>query len=298
MFGYVVPFKPEMKIREFDVYKAVYCGLCKQMGRDFGAWSRMTLSYDFSFLALLSLSVSETESCLQQQRCLLNPLKKKPCLCSCADLSYTGAAAMTMVYFKVRDDLHDRGFGKKLRAALIYPLVSRAVRKARKCYPQVYEAFADMSQRQSLIEDGCTASADAACEPTAQALSVVTRLLLPDADEARQRILSRLGYLLGRYVYLCDALDDLDDDLARGNYNPFLYRYSLSVPADLTEQVYRTIKEETTGILNMTAGEIANAYNLLDLKKYKPILDNIIFLGLQHTVSQIFAKREKQNGSV
>ena len=36
MFGYVVVNKPEMKFKEFDVYHAYYCGLCKTIKNSYG----------------------------------------------------------------------------------------------------------------------------------------------------------------------------------------------------------------------------------------------------------------------
>lgn len=59
MFGYVRANKPEMKIKDYEQYKAVYCSLCRELGRSFGIVPRMTLSYDFTFLALLRLAVSK-----------------------------------------------------------------------------------------------------------------------------------------------------------------------------------------------------------------------------------------------
>ena len=29
MLGYVVAYRPEMKVREAELYKAYYCGVCK-----------------------------------------------------------------------------------------------------------------------------------------------------------------------------------------------------------------------------------------------------------------------------
>ena len=42
-----------------------------------------------------------------------------------------------------------------------------------------------------------------------------------------------------------------------------------------------------TGMLNITVGELASAYELLELKRYKPILDNIIYMGLSASVRQV-----------
>ena len=53
MFGYVRPLRDELKCRDFDLYRAVYCGLCRCMRRRYGLLAPMFLNYDFTFLALL-----------------------------------------------------------------------------------------------------------------------------------------------------------------------------------------------------------------------------------------------------
>ena len=50
MFGYVTPFKSELKIREYNLFRAYYCGLCKTMGNEYNQLVRMGLNYDLSFL--------------------------------------------------------------------------------------------------------------------------------------------------------------------------------------------------------------------------------------------------------
>ena len=35
MFGYVTVYKPELKIKDYSLYKGVYCTLCKRMGREY-----------------------------------------------------------------------------------------------------------------------------------------------------------------------------------------------------------------------------------------------------------------------
>lgn len=84
------------------------------------------------------------------------------------------------------------------------------------------------------------------------------------SDEER-RILHRLGYMLGRYIYLCDAVDDLPKDLEHGGFNPLKSR---------------TGREEQAQLLRQTIAEIGAAYALLSPKCFQGILDNIVFLGL------------------
>lgn len=76
MFGYVRACKPELKIKEYETYKAVYCSLCRLMGREYGLWSRFTLSYDFTFLALLNMAMTDGCDPVERGRCFFNPLKK------------------------------------------------------------------------------------------------------------------------------------------------------------------------------------------------------------------------------
>jgi len=56
MFGYVVINKPELKFKEFDVYKSFYCGLCYSLRSRYGFVGQFTLSYDMTFLVMLLTS--------------------------------------------------------------------------------------------------------------------------------------------------------------------------------------------------------------------------------------------------
>ena len=55
MFGYVQPAYAELRVREHELYKAYYCGLCRAMGRTTGQLSRFSLNYDLVFLAMMSV---------------------------------------------------------------------------------------------------------------------------------------------------------------------------------------------------------------------------------------------------
>ena len=73
MFGYVRPYKPELLVREYDQYKAVYCELCRVLGKEYGVMARFALSYDCAFYAMLALSGEQVEE--RRGRCVCNPLK-------------------------------------------------------------------------------------------------------------------------------------------------------------------------------------------------------------------------------
>lgn len=280
MFGYIKPFKPELKVMEFDTYQAVYCGLCRQLGKDYGPFARLTLSYDFTFVALLELGLRENFCGFQKMRCPANPLKKKTCIASCEGMELVSACAMTMLYYKVRDNLQDsRGFFCKLKYRLLQPFAAAARRKARARYPQLDAIFDEMMRRQLALEQAETASIDAAAEPTAYALGEMFALLA--ADEEKRRVLARMGYLLGRWVYLTDALDDLEQDRQQQSYNPFWMKFP--------DEDGTAIRDYGQGVLNVTVAELASAYELLTFSRYKTILDNIIYLGLPAAAKQVLS---------
>ncbi len=296
MFGYVRAFKPYMRMCEYDTYKGVYCGLCKTMGKEFGLASRFTLSYDFTFLALVNMSVNRVAVTAEKQRCIAHPLKKSACVTCTQGLSYPAYSAVILVYHKLRDDLADRGIKGKLAAFFTIPFFKRPYKKARIKYPNLANTIEDMMKLQSKVEKEKTQVLDMACEPTARIMEAIFSEITD--DENLLPVLKRFGYLLGRYIYICDALDDAKDDFKNGGYNPLLYKcdvaeYALELPQD----EYRKLCDYAAESIDFTLGELAVCYDKLGCEMYKPILDNIIYLGLKNVYEQIrdekLVKKEK-----
>lgn len=278
MFGYVKPYNPELRVRELEEYKAVYCGLCKQLGRSFGVFARFTLSYDFAFLAMLKTAL-DSEICPETERCacIAHPFCKRIRVRENAAMQMAARAAMISVYYKLLDDRADEGFFRRIGAALLLPFAKRARRKALAFADGVAadEAAAKMSAAQAQLETEKCPIPDAAAEPTANFLAAVLKNCAATAEQAA--VLERFGYLLGRYIYLCDALDDLEDDRRRGRYNPFLYAGGEAAIA-------------AKNALFLTTAELSDDFDLLELHRYEGILENIIRIGLRAEVIRIEKK--------
>lgn len=283
MFGYIRPCKPEMKVKEYEFYKAVYCGQCKQLGKVYGPFSRLTLSYDFAFLSLLHMALNDREVRLERQCCVVNPLVKKPICQPNEELDFTCGVAMVMLYHKMRDNLQDKGLRDKTLALLAYPFILPIYNKAGNRLPEIELAVASMMDEQRRLEEAGCSSVDEASEPTAKVMETLAVSL--SKEPSQQRILHRLGYLLGRWVYLIDALDDLKEDLRLGNYNPYIQKFSLT--SQRTDKI-EEVRKEAKASLYLTIGEIGSTYELLEIKRYKSILDNIIHLGLKDSVDRLY----------
>ncbi len=269
MFGYVKACKPELKIKEYETYKAVYCSLCKKLGKSYGLLSRFTLSYDFTFLALLNMSLKDGCDGFERKRCAFNPLKKCNYCKNLDAIDMPAAAAMIMLYYKILDNIADERGLKKVTYWCLKPIFSRAHKKAAQNYPQIEAAVSEYITAQNALEKANCTSIDEAADPTAKVMEKI--LSICSEDEMQKRVLQRMGYCLGRYIYLLDASIDLPEDIKKGSFNVLKNIDDDDINDRIKKQLYFCVNEA------------AKAFELLDIKKYKTILGNIIYLGLEET---------------
>ena len=254
------------------MYRGVYCTLCKVLGKNYGLLSRFTLNYDFTFLTLLNMSFIDGCDNFSQKRCTFNPLKK----CNFCDdfnaFDMPSAAAMIMAYYKLLDNISDEKGIKKLGCLLLKPFLKKANKKAAKKYPHIEQIVSNyISQQTKLEKENCTET-DKAADPTAIALSKI--LMLCSENTSQKRVLERMGYCLGRYIYLIDAYYDLEDDIKKNRYNVLKNKPKTEVEQYVKSQIYFCINEA------------CKAFELLDIKKYKTVLGNIIYLGLEDAIQK------------
>lgn len=286
MFGYVRPYQPELRFKEYDAYKAAYCSLCKEMGRRYGRFLRFTLSYDLTFLALLHLSLREGPLQLEKKKCVCNPLKKcNYFACSregTESLAFSAAVSVILVYYKVCDNISDEKLLKSLCYRFLRLFLKKPHRKAAADFPQVEELAASYIAAQNRAEQQ-NASLDAAAEPTAFMLSELFALCAPSAET---RALKRLGYCMGRWIYLADAVADLADDLKKQRFNPLAAEFSKGFAPE-------QLKKRAFPLLNISAGGAAEAFELVEIKRFKNILGNIIYLGLENSATHLLKENKK-----
>lgn len=258
-----------MRFSEFQVYNGFYCGLCKNLGRNYGQLYRLMLSYDFAFLGILCCAFTRQPLHFEPQRCIVHPIKKKLCLKDICVLDFTAAAAVISVYQKLCDSIADTGTLKSIPYRIIRFFAAKGYKKAMKKYPEMTEKIRlEMTRQFALEKENCT-SIDHACEPTAQIMATLASNI-PD-DNEQSKIFGCFGYHLGRFVYLADAYDDAEKDLKNNNYNVLL-----KCAPDI-----ESAKELANGSINMSLSMIAEYYARMDIKRFKEILDNVIFLGLK-----------------
>ena len=288
MFGYVFPDKPELKIREFAEYRAVYCSLCREL-RGFGFGAKGFLSYDFVFAAMLEMAANGADCTVTLGRCNTNPLEKVGYVPAGPALHRAAAALIVSSRYKLLDTCADERFFKRLAARAVLAATSGAYRRAACELPDFDGFVRRMTDEQSSYEAANGDSLDRASDPTAQSLSFLFASLSEKPDI--RPVLERLGYLVGRFVYLADAGDDLAGDLKRGRYNPLARRFHLtgdSPPASIASAL-----EEARAQLRLTEAQIESCYRLFRPRCWGSILDNIVYLGFKKTADGVGKPKQK-----
>lgn len=277
MFGYIVIDKNEMKIKEYNTYKAIYCTLCKRMGKDYGFLSKFTLSYDFTFAVLVWLTLNGGCKDFEKKSCRVNPLKKCVyCKNDSDGFSQVAAMAVLLSEYKIRDNINDSSFFPSLGYRLVLPIVKGWKKKALKKHPEYKELLIEYENGQSGVESNKEKSIDAAAEPTAKLMKQFFGRLTQNNSAAEY-----MAYCLGKWIYLLDAADDLEDDLKSGNYNPFDTN-------DCSKEGIKAIKEQIAiPNLNVCRIEAIKGFELLDCKDFKEIIANILYLGIKSKQDEI-----------
>ena len=180
--------------------------------------------------------------------------------------------SIILTWWKLRDSVQDdgmvRGMPARLLSAALRPAYRRAVRPCPAFDRAVRESLEELAR---LEQEGCT-SMDRAADTFA-------RLLQAAAPEAggQSRVLSQLLYHLGRWIYLADARDDLEEDRQAARYNPVAARFG---PQGDDEALGQTMQRSL---------ELAGAaFQLGEFGCRTPILENILYLGLPLVQRAVF----------
>ena len=268
MFGYVRPALEKLGGEELRDYQALYCGLCHTLGRRYGAASRMILNYDFTFLAaLLSGGID-----LEERRCMVHPVRRRPVARPDAAMDLAADCSVILAYWQLADHIADttgtrrRGFQAARRA------LQGAYRQAAARRPGFDAAARRELERLGALEAARCPTLDEPADTFATLLQAVAAEV---PDPVGQRVLSQFLYHLGRWIYLVDALDDLRDDAASGNYNPILLRFQLS-GGELSPEA----REALVSTLDASIRRMAAAYELWDFGVWSPLIQATVYQGL------------------
>lgn len=272
MFGYVRINKMDLTFREFDVYKGYYCGLCKYLKQNHGEISRLSLNYDITFLILLLTSVYRPKSTITQEVCIANPIKKKARIVN-EVTEYAASMNVLLTYYKLEDNLHD---DKGIKDILAYHMYKGKLKKAYEKYPEKADYIKNQLLVLQNLEEGNSTDIDAVSNTFGNLMGEIFAY----KNDKYEHDLRIIGFNIGKYIYMLDAYEDLNKDIKKGRYNPFI-EY-----ANKKEELRKRVDK----LISISLGHLAQSIDNLHITSNINIIENIIYSGVYLRYKNILNK--------
>lgn len=275
MFGYIIINKGELKFKEFDVYKGYYCGLCRVLKEKYGIKGQMTLSYDMTFLAMLLSDLYEPELTRGTTKCIVHPFEKHPTIRT-EFTEYAADMNILLTYYKCLDDWND---DRKADRKLLADMLCGPVCKIRNKYPEKADLIRRTLDKMTEKEKQKVRDVD---EMSALFGEILGTIFSYRNDEWADELYT-IGNNLGRFIYIMDAYEDIEDDIKKNRYNPFIDDYRNS-----------EFDEDIQKVLTKMMSECCKAFELLPIINDIDILRNILYSGVWSRYELVRNKRNKE----
>lgn len=262
MFGYILANPQYMNEMEYERYRSAYCGLCRTLGRRHGQLSRLSLTYDMTFLVLFMGALYEPVEETETFRCVMHP-KGTHTAVTTKFTEYGADMNVLLAYLNFLDDWQD---DKSLMALLESAVFRSAYKEAAEKYPRQAQKVNDALARLSEIEAHGEADLDAGANCFGELLG---ELFVYDENDYWAAHLRQFGKALGRFIYFYDACMDYEKDVKKGSYNPLIG----NIPEPFSVEYCRQM-------LTMLISRCTDIFEGLPIQQDDGIIRNILFTGV------------------
>lgn len=283
MFGYLYVNKPELKIREYDEYHACYCGVCRELKHISGLKGQVTVSYDSTFLTLLLTGLYEPDCRKINKRCIACPFRKNMSFVNIYS-EYGAMMNFFLTYYKCIDDWND---DRKLLKFIYARLISKEIKKVRTKYSSKCAVIEE--QLKKLKDYEKTESRD--IDAVSGCFGHVMEEIFNYSYDIWNNPLRKMGFYLGKYIYIMDAYEDVEADIKAGNYNVLKDKYKNLFNTNKSVDAVKAFETECHDILSMMLAECSMEFEKLPVIAYADILRNILYSGVWCRFKEITDKR-------
>ena len=274
MFGYIIVNKAEMKFKEFDIYHSFYCGICRDLKRKYGMRGQMSLSYDMTFLAILLTGLYEPSTRQESCKCALHPFERHE-VRNNVFTEYAADMNVLLACYKCQDDWEDE---KKFWKLLYGRLLEKKTGKLQEVYAEKVRTIRLLMQDFSEAEQSEQADIDMLGGLFGRVMAEVMAVREDEWAES----LRRFGFFLGKFIYICDAYEDVETDIKKGMSNPLKRLFSNT-----------DFEEECRTILMMMMSECCKEFEKLPILENVEILRNILYSGVWCRYEAVRERREQ-----
>lgn len=274
MFGYVVMNKPEIRFKDFDLYRSFYCGLCRELREKYGISGQITLTYDMTFVVVLLSALYEPPTQKGTTRCVIHPVCRQPVRKNAAT-EYGADMNVLLTYYKCMDDWEDE---KKFAALGYGKILQRKNNRLSLRYPEKAEKIRKLLEKLSQMEKAGETDID----KMSGCFGQIMEEIFAWKKDVWEDSLRRMGFYLGKFIYILDAYDDVEKDVKNGNYNPFAEKY-----------IMKGFDEQVRQLLIMMMAQTCREFEKLPIIEYTDILRNILYSGVWCRFETIARKRRE-----
>lgn len=274
MFGYLTVNQDELKVRQLRTYKACYCGLCHMLRSEYGFLGQMTLTYDLTFAVLLLSSLYEETMEGGKRRCKVHPVKKQPVMQN-EITKYAAHMNVLLAYYKAQDDVNDDGSKK---AYILSKIFSKKAAQLEKTYERQAKVIRENLSRLALLEKQVSQSID----ETAGCFGRLMGEVLVMREDMWSDSLRRLGFFLGKFIYIMDAWEDVEEDVKKGRFNALKKQYK--------EMEKDKFDKYCLDMMTLMMGEAAAEFEKLPCLMEVDILRNILYDGVWNRYRRLHEK--------
>ena len=278
MFGYVTICEPELKVKDLKKYKAYYCGLCRTLKDEYGFMGQMTLTYDMTFAVILLSSLYESIAEVEMHRCKVHPVKKQAMLRN-EITSYAAAMNVLLAYYHMEDDWLD---DRKVTSLMTKNLIQGKAKKIIEQYPRQSQVIRESLQRLSACEKEGSQDIDRAAGCFGELMAEI----FVYKEDIWAKTLRKMGFYMGKFIYIMDAYEDLPEDVKKNRYNPLK---TLAQREDYELQMQQ--------ILRMMIAESTARFEQLPCLVDVDILRNILYDGVWNRYNKIQMKKSEEQKS-
>ena len=275
MFGYVVMNKPEIKFKDFDMYRSFYCGLCRELKERYGLSGQITLTYDMTFVILLLSGLYEPPTKKGLTRCIVHPVRRQPVRKN-AITEYAADMNIFLTYYKCKDDWNDE---RSILGLAFGKLLERKEKKSEKLWSKKVQTIVSCLDELSELEKENATDIDR----VSGCFGRIMAEIFAYREDVWEPTLRRMGFYFGKFIYLLDAYDDVEEDVKKGNYNPFSKDY-----------IIKGFDDRVKNMLMMMMAETCREFEKLPIIKYGDILRNILYSGVWCRFEEVSRKRREE----
>ena len=275
MFGYVVMNKPEIKFKDFDMYRSFYCGLCRELKERYGLSGQITLTYDMTFVILLLSGLYEPPTKKGSTRCIVHPVRRQPVRKN-AITEYAADMNIFLTYYKCKDDWNDE---RSIPGFAFGKLLEGKEKKSEKLWGKKVQTIVSCLDELSALEKENATDIDR----VSGCFGRIMAEIFAYREDVWEPTLRRMGFYFGKFIYLLDAYDDVEEDVKKENYNPFSKDY-----------IIKGFDDRVKSMLMMMMAETCREFEKLPIIKYTDILRNILYSGVWCRFENVSGKRKKE----